>query len=289
MLKQIDQLLKKFLPAIHAKLKQKFRSYKKKTNPTLSREEFKLLLTHELNVNCGDTLFIHSSMRNLYFDFDKQEILSLLQELVGEEGTLAFPCWQFNVRAEDYIREHDIVFDIKNSPSQMGKIPDELRMNPYAFRSFHPTNSVIAIGKNAQALTAGHETDIYPCGFHSPFYKLIEFKAKIIGIGVTVDNLTFVHTVEDTIKDDFPIKTRNEEIYSCKCIDNNGDVKFINTLVASKAISHRDVFGFFKKHIPGSMYHYPKIKGMDFFSLDAASLYDRLKKLALENKSIYHF
>lgn len=289
MLKQIDQLLKKVSPALHARLKQGFRSYKKKTNPTLSRSEFLAILTKDLQIQKGDTVFIHSSMRNLYLDFGKNEIFSLLQEAVGEEGTLAFPCWHFNVRAEDYIKEHPVVFDIRNSPSAMGKIPDELRMNPRAFRSFHPTNSVVAVGKNAGELVKGHETDIYPCGVQSPFYKLIQFNAKIVGVGVTVDNLTFVHAVEDTMKEKFPVKTRNDEVYSCSCIDFNGKEQIIKTLVASKAIGHRDVFGFFKKHVPTTIYRSPKIKNMDFFSLDAPALYDRLRVLALENKSIYHF
>lgn len=289
MLKLIDQILRKISPSLHGRLKQGFRSYKKKTNPTLSKEEFISLLRNDLKIKQGDTVFIHSSMRNLYLDFGKNEILALLLEVVGVEGTLAFPCWHFNVRAEDYIKEHDIVFDVRHSPSAMGKIPDELRMDPKSFRSFHPTNSVVAIGKNAKELTTGHESDIYPCGFQSPFYKLVDFKAKILGIGVTVDNLTFVHAVEDTIKSDFPIKTRNEEIYTCKCIDANGEEKMIDTLVASKAIGHRDVFGFFKKYIPSSMYRCVKTKSMDFFSLDAPELYTQLKELALKNKSIYHF
>jgi aminoglycoside N3'-acetyltransferase len=289
MLKLIDQVLRRISPALHAKLKQGFRSYKKKANPKLSKDEFLQILRHDLRIKHGDVVFIHSSMRNLYLDFEKNEILPLLQEAVGQEGTLAFPCWQFNVRAEDYIRENDPVFDLKNSPSAMGKLPDELRLDPRASRSFHPTNSIVAIGKHARVLTDGHEKGIYPCGDQSPFYKLIGLNAKVAGIGVTVDNLTFVHTVEDTMKDEFPLKTRNEEVFPCRCIDGDGNEHIVQTLVASRAISHRDVFGFFKEHIPLSMYRPVKVKNMDFFSLDVPPLFEELKKLAKQNKSIYHF
>lgn len=289
MLKLIDQVLRRISPALHARLKQGFRSYKKKANPKLSREEFLGILRKDLQIKPGDVVFIHSSMRNLYLDFGKNEMLPLLQQAVGPEGTLAFPCWQFNIRAEDYIRDNDPVFDIRNSPSAMGKLPDELRMDPKAFRSFHPTNSIVAIGKHARELTEGHETGIYPCGEQSPFYKLIGLKAKVAGVGVTVDNLTFVHTVEDTMHGEFPLKTRNDEVYPCRCIDREGNEQIINTLVASKAISHRDVFGFFKKHIPLTMYRPVKVKNMDFFSLDVPPLFEELKKLARQNKSIYHF
>lgn len=281
--------MKKTSPRLHAGLKQAFRSWKKKSNPTISREDLGRILREDLGVTDGDTLFIHSSMRNLYLSFDKKEILPVLRQAVGEQGTLAFPCWQFNIRAEDFIRDNDPVFDIRHSPSVMGKIPDEMRNDPAAHRSFHPTNSVIAIGKNAKFLTDGHETGIYPCGEQSPFYKLIALRAKVIGVGVTVDNLTFVHTVEDTMKDAFPIKTRNEEVHQCRCIDLGGESKIIPTLVASKAIGHRDVFGFFRKHVPSEMYRQLRFRNMDFFSLDAAKVFKRLSELAAENKSIYHF
>ena len=289
MLKWIDRTLKNLSPTLHASLKKAFRDYKKKSNPQISRGELLGILRDQLKVREGDTLFVHSSMRNLYLDFDKKEILSVLQESVGQEGTLAFPCWQFNIRAEDYIRDNDPVFDIRNSPSAMGKIPDELRQDPTAHRSFHPTNSVVARGPQSRRLTEGHETGIYPCGEQSPFFKLIALNAKIVGIGVTVDNLTFVHTVEDTMKGEFPIKTRNDEVYPCNCVDESGRVCVVKTVVASTAIQHRDVFGFFKAHIAGSMYRYCKVKNMDFFSLDAPAAFERLKVLARENKTIYHF
>ena len=289
MLKLIDRVLKKLSPSLHARLKQGFRAYKKKANPKLTREEFISLLRNELKIHRGATVFIHSSMRNLYLDFDKGDILGILREVVGPDGTLAFPCWQFNTRAEDYIKENKIVFDLRNSPSAMGKLPDELRKDPAAFRSFHPTNSVVAIGKNAKELTEGHELDIYPCGVQSPFYKLIKFNARILGLGVTVDNLTFVHSVEDTMKSSFPLKTRNDEVYDCLCIDSDGKEKIVKTLVASAAISHRNVYDFFKKYIPASMYRNVRVKNMDFFSLDSPELFDQLKQLASSNKTIYHY
>ena len=289
LIKKIDGLLRRASPGLHAKLKNLYRGYKKRTNPTLSQVELRSILISDLAIKQGDVVFVHSSMRNLYCDFDKSAILGILMEVVGREGTLAFPCWQFNIRAEDYIRDHDIVFDIRNSPSAMGKIPDTLRLRKDAFRSFHPTNSIVAIGKHARDLTQGHDTDIYPCGFSSPFYKLIDLDAKIIGLGVTVSSLTFVHTVEDTIKDEFPLKTRSTTVYPCKCLDEQGLERIVNTLVAAPAIAHRDVEGFFRLHVPGEIYRNVKFKDMDFFSLDAREIYDTLKRLALEKKSIYSF
>ncbi|MBK5277411.1 MAG: AAC(3) family N-acetyltransferase [Bacteroidia bacterium] len=265
------------------------RSFKKSVNPQINRQEFIEMLRNDLTIKAGDVVFIHSSMRNLYLSFDKQEILNILLEVVTNEGTLLFPCWHFNIRAEDYIREHEVVFDFNNSSSAMGKISDVLRKSPQASRSFHPTNSVIAIGKHAKELTADHEEDIYPCGVKSPWHKMMKYNAKVVGLGVTVDNLTFVHAIEDFIKNEFPIKTRMQNVFSCKCIDQNGNIKMVETLVASTSINPRNVVGFFNKHISKKAYRQVKLKKMDFFSLDAVPIFEEIKNLALADKTIYRY
>jgi aminoglycoside 3-N-acetyltransferase len=289
MLVTIDRILRKISPALHAFLKSNFRKVRKKINPKLSKDEFRDLLETKLKLRKGDVVFVHSSMRNLYLKFSKQEILSVLLEIVGEEGTVMFPCWQFNVRAEDYLRDHDIVFDINQSPSAVGRIPEDLRHDPLAVRSFHPTNSIVAKGKYAALLMAGHEDGIYPCGSQSPWGKMLAFDAKVIGIGVSVNSLTFVHAVEDEMKDDFPIKARKDEVYTCKCIDRQGEIRLIRTLVASTAIGHRDVYGFFRKYISRDVYRDVPVKGMHFFSFDAVPVFDALKDLARKNQTIYKF
>ena len=287
MIKLIDKYLIKISPRLHGYFKKQFNSYKKKYHPKLTKEAFKTILTDDLKIKSGDVLFIHSSMRRLYLDFPKHEIMPILQELVGDEGTLLFPCWQFNIRAEDYINENEIVFSRRDSPSAMGKLSDVLRSNKNAFRSFHPTNSVIAIGKRAQELTQGHEEDIYPCGIKSPLYKMIKYNAKVIGIGVTVDNLTFVHVIEDTIKEKFPIKTRADEVFKCACIDQEGNQGIINTLVATKAVSNRDVTAFFNREIPQDICTRITKEGMSFFSSETPQLYEKIKECAERGQTIY--
>jgi aminoglycoside 3-N-acetyltransferase len=287
MIKLIDKFLSSVFPSAHIFIKNKYNYFKKKYHPQLSKNEFIAIIKNDLKIETGDVVFVHSSMRKLYLDFSKGDILSILREIVGKEGTILFPCWQFNIRAEDYIINNEIVFSHKDSPSAMGKISESLRFNSETFRSFHPTNSVIAIGLRAHELTAGHEDDIYPCGIQSPFFKMMKYHAKVIGLGVTVDNLTFVHTVEDVLKEKFPIKTRMDKIFECNCIDKDGNKKIIKTLVASKAVSNRDVTGFFNREISPNLCVRKRIKGMDFFSLETASIFEKVKDCAFQNKTIY--
>ena len=287
MLKFIDKVLIQLSPFLHRKLKNWLNNFRKKNFPKLSKKEFTELLINDLNIKTGDCLFIHSSMRRLYLNFPKKDLLSILQELVGKEGTLIFPCWQFNIRAEDYINENDIIFSQLESPSAMGKLSDVLRSEKNAFRSFHPTNSVISIGKHAKEITTGHENDIYPCGESSPFFKMMKFNAKVIGIGVTVDNLTFVHVIEDTMKERFPLKTRMDKVFDCLCINKNHSEIFIKTKVASKDVSKRDVTDFFNKNIPNEICTRIKKKNMDFFSSQTTKLYGKIEECAEKNLTIY--
>ena len=287
MIKLIDRYLIKISPALHRVLKKKLNDYRKKHNPKLSKAEFISILENDLGIVKGDTLFIHSSMRKLYLDFPKADILDILKQIVGKEGTLLFPCWQFNTRAEEYIKENEIVFSHKDSPSAMGKLSDVLRFNPEAHRSFHPTNSVIAIGKNAKELTEGHYEDIYPCGTHSPFYKMMKYNAKVIGIGVTVDNLTFVHVIEDTIKEKFPIQTRMDETLDCTCITENDEKIIVKTKVATKAVSNRDVTAYFDENISQEVCTRIARKKMTFFCGETNKLYKEIENCAKENKTIY--
>ena len=287
MIKFLDKYLVKISPALHKRLKKWLNNYRKKSYPKLTREEFVAILKEDLQIKPGDTLFIHSSMRKMYLDFPKKDIFPIIQELVGEEGTLLFPCWQFNTRAEEYILENEIVFSHADSPSAMGKLSDVLRSSPKAHRSFHPTNSVVAIGRHARDLTDGHDQDIYPCGTSSPFYKMIKHNAKVVGLGVTVDNLTFVHCIEDVIKEKFPIKTRMDEVFDCTCINAEGEKVVVKTKVATKAVSKRDVTAFFDKNIPQDICTRISKKRMNFFSGETTKLYESIENCSQKGATIY--
>lgn len=289
MIKKIYKVLEKLLPKKWLfSLKLKYRRIRSGFIRKMSREEFYHILTETMRLGRGDTVFVHSSISGLYIDFEPEEIYRMLLEIVGEEGTLLFPCWHFTGRAEDYAKKPESVFNVKRSTSKLGFLSEFARRQKAAVRSMHPTNSVAAIGKNAETLLGEHHLDIYPCGIKSPFYKIMDYQAKIIGIGVSVNNLSFCHVIEDVMQDKYLIETRNKEIYHLKVIDMSGKEHQVPTLVASQNISKRNPYKFFKKYIPFQICHQFRRKGADFFVADSVALYQKFQELTEKGLSIYN-
>jgi aminoglycoside 3-N-acetyltransferase len=166
-------------------------------------------------------------------------------------------------------------------------LPEIARMEEDAFRSLHPTNSVVAIGKYARELTQYHQETIYPCGEKSPFYEITKYNGIIIGLGVSVDRLSFVHTVEDVMKEEFPLKTRTDKVYECRVIDKYGNSTLVKTLVASKEIKDRNVKRFMKLYIPKDICKHLTYKGVSFFMADSKRLFEEMVILVKEGKTIY--
>ena len=112
-------------------------------------------------------------------------------------------------------------------------------------------------------------------------------KRLIIGMGVSIFNLSFVHCVEDVMKDRFPIKTRTEKEFDCLVRNYEGDLITVKTLTAHQRIAHRNLPGFFKRYIPANICKQVKYKNVDFFVADSNALFNKMETLAAANETIY--
>jgi len=286
--KIIHDYLKIILPVgLFAFIKHKYRFLKRKYHSKLTEAQFKDILTKKLGLYKGAVVFIHSSINNLYLDFPISKILKILQEIVGEEGTLLFACYPSNQRAEDYLKTNP-VFDVRRTATDMGLLPEYVRRLKKSYRSLHPTHSIVAIGKYADELTKNHHKTIYPHGENSPFYEMIKYKALIIGLGVKAeDSLTFVHTVEDVLKTDFPIKTKNDKIHECEVIDKRNNKLIVKTLTPHIRIGYRNINKYFSNHIPKNICTNVKTKGNVFFRVKSDKMFNLMNEHAKKNITIY--
>lgn len=284
----IRSLSNKLLPeSAFAKVSSWYRSYKERVRPKLTEEEFRSVLIKQLGLEEGDTLFIHSSLSELSIAFSPARILRILQDVVGPDGTLLFPASHFRNRAEDYLA-NDPVFDVRNTRTVMGFLPEYVRHQANAHRSLHPTSSVVAIGRHARELTEDHHLDVYPCGVKSPYYRTATRGGKIVGIGIEPHYcLSFVHVVEDVIKDAFPLQTLNEDVHRCRVIDHEGRERIVETLVPNRRIQHRDMKRYFRKHLRENELKVIRYRGSRFFVADASALLQRMEDLAHRGVTIY--
>lgn len=284
----VIDLLYKYLPkGFFQKLSKKYYNFLKWIYPKLDEKLFRKIITEKLNIKSGDTVFIHSSIDKLNIDFPVYNVLNILLEVVGDEGTLLFPSWHYSGRAEEYLKKSFNVFNVKKSPSYLGLLTEIARRHKKTERSLHPTNSIVAIGKNAKILLEDHHKDIYPQGIKSPFYKMISHKAKIIGLGEKVVSLSFVHCVEDVMKGNFPYSSLTDKVYDAKVMDYNGNTLLIKTKAAHESIKHRNIPKFFDDNIPSNICERFRYHGVNYFSCDAYKLFEIMKSLAEKNITIY--
>lgn len=255
--------------------------------PQLSEDAFREILREQLGLSGGDVAYVHSSVDRLHLGFPFYRILSLIREVVGGEGTILFPTYP-NLRTSSYeylLRGER--FDVRRTPSYTGLLNEFARRQRGSIRSLHPTKSVCAMGPLARELTATHQQSPYPYDVCSPYYKLIEAGAKIVGLGVSTRNLSFVYCTDDALKDAFPVRVYHERIFEVECIDYEGRKEMVRTYAHNmKRIVH-DVPGYMKKYVEPLACEDLNIKGMNFFRADARRLFDRMLSLARDGITVY--
>ncbi len=174
---------------------------------------------HRLNVNEGDVILVHSSLGSFgYVEGGADTVIDALLETIGPEGTVMVPT--ITATANQNV-DNPPIFDVRNTPSWTGKIPEVFRKRPNAIRSLHPTHSVAAIGKLAKYLTKDHINSPTPCGQNSPYMRLIELNGKVVFLGVTLKSCTLFHTIEEIA--DLPYHLQKTPV-TAKIIDTKGNV-----------------------------------------------------------------
>jgi aminoglycoside 3-N-acetyltransferase len=253
--------------------------------PVLTEDSLTEILVNHLELAKGDTVFVHSSMDQLNLSFPFYRVLSLIRSVIGEEGTVLLPTYpkassyEFLSRAE--------VFDVRKTPSYTGILTEFARRQRDALRSLHPTKSVCAIGRYARELTLTHQQSPYPYDSASPYYKIIERGGKIVGIGVSTANLSFVHCVDDALKEDFPVRPYHPRLFAAQCINYAGRVETVETYAHDLRKMNHDIPRYMGAHVPAEACRDLKLKGMKFFRADAARLFDEMLRLARRGITIY--
>lgn len=162
-------------------------------HPAYVNKEMLLEALLRLGVQKGDDLYVASSMATLGYMSDPLKTVSeVLLELVGEEGTIMMPTFNF-----DFCNGID--FDIDKTPSTVGVLTEYFRTNYSTCRSTSPPyHSICARGKNAELVSKIKSISSF--GENSFFQYLLDIDAKYLLIGVSFDAVPSFHWIEEKVQ-----------------------------------------------------------------------------------------
>lgn len=201
--------------------KAKKRALLEKSNQVVKKADIEQILI-ACGIKEGDTIMLHSSLGAMgMVEGGAKSVIDAFMNVIGENGTLAMPAFPAIGFNYDYLSGNP-VFDVRNTPSKMGIITETFRKVPGVNRSLHPTDSVCALGKHAIELTQSHFGQLTPYNAQSPFYKLCSLGGKIIMLGVDLNSLTNLHTLEDAVES-FKYPVYHSKTFDCTLINERGE------------------------------------------------------------------
>jgi hypothetical protein len=247
----------------------------------LTEEDFTNILAGDLGLAAGDLVYVHSGMDGLNLDFPFYRVLSLIQQVIGPNGTVVFPTYpNHRMSSYEYLLE-DKVFDVRRTPSYTGILTEFARRQRHAVRSLHPTKSVCAIGPAARDLTATHQLSPYPYDTGSPYYKLIAGGGRIIGLGASTNYISFGYCVDDALKEKFPVRVYHDRIFAAACLNYRGEGVTVRTYAHDMSTTaHPDMPRWMKTYVSEAACRDLVVKGMRFFRADAPKLFAEMMQLA---------
>ena len=160
-------------------------------------DELRQRLT-ELGVTRGRTVWVQSSWNEFFnVPLKPSEFIDLLRDLIGPDGTLAMPAFPID-------QDPGKVFMVDRAPVYTGLLCEVFRRVPGVQRSIHLASSVCAIGPNADFLLRDHHRTDMTWGRESPFCRLMDVDARMLGLGATFNFMTPLHAVECLLHDEIP-------------------------------------------------------------------------------------
>jgi aminoglycoside 3-N-acetyltransferase len=144
-----------------------------------------------VGVRSSDLVFVHASLRAFgHVAGGAATVVDALLGAVGPEGTVAVPTFTWG----SFHDSDTVVFDVANTPSEVGRITEVFRRRPEAVRSEHLCHSVAAIGPLAAELMGN---GVRSFGEGSTFDRLIRRNSWYLLLGVGFEVCTALHAVEE--------------------------------------------------------------------------------------------
>ena len=144
-----------------------------------------------LGLTKGDKVMVHSALSSFgTVKGGADTVIDALLTVVTPTGTVIMPTFG----------NSDPVFDSRKSQTNLGLIAQTFWRRKNALRSRHPVASVAVVGNDAEYFVQGHENTATAHGQGTPYMKLVEQGGKVLLLGVDLDRMTLLHSVETLAK-----------------------------------------------------------------------------------------
>jgi len=278
--------VKRSLLAIKEKQELQISAQRRKEQQ-ISKNEIEKIL-QSFNLDCD--IFLHTSLRHIGYEIEggKEYVADIVSDITKlNEHTLLVSALPFRTTMKEYL-DVTPTLDMRTAPNAMGAVNNIIMAKNNAFRSIHPTHSVVAIGRDARQYTINHHLDITPFGVNSPYYKLMLNHGKILLFGVDLSSMTFTHVVEDMIGDMYPVDVYVKNQYTVDVTDFDGTVKTVVTKCHNPNISAiRNCESIRQFLIDGGAMQTKKLGHGEVSIVDAVKYNQVVCRLLLDGKSIY--
>lgn len=242
-------------------------------------------------------VLVHSSLKALGFvEGGPETVIEALMTAVVRVrgGTLLLPAFSIDGTMARTL-ESGRRFDVRETPSNLGSLPEAFRRRPDAVRSVHPTHSFAAVGPRAAWLTEGHHLAATSFGAGTPMAKLREADGFLLGLGTNLGSVTFYHCLEDDglIPEAFNIPDR---LFPVECVDAEGTVHRRQYPAHNAAIGEhridrphradlRELYARWFERRAGLSWH--RVGAADCWLVRARGMYDAARELAEGGASVY--
>jgi hypothetical protein len=111
---------------------------------------------------------------------------------------------------------------VRRTPVGVGLLPELFRRVPGVSRSLDPDYPVCALGSNASTIVGGQPgEDAF--GEESPYRRMLDLGVSLIGLGVSLNTNSFIHTFDAELASDYRFPVYEDEAGVATTITASGD------------------------------------------------------------------
>jgi aminoglycoside N3'-acetyltransferase len=180
-----------------------------------------------LGVPRGGVLYTQSSIDWIErAGFTLPDVLTTLRTWAGPTGTLVMPAYPCRTTHAEYLRGCP-TYDVRRTPAAVGLLAEVFRRTPGSVRSLDPDFCVAAVGPDAVAIARPLSDDPDPFGEHSPYQRMLNMDATLLGLGVSLNTNSFMHVIDSRLQSGYDRPVYLPDLWPATVIDDEGESRSV--------------------------------------------------------------